>query len=421
MLSATDKHFDIILWGATGFTGKLVAEYLATNFGVGKELRWAIAGRNSKKLESVRQELTQITHRAASLPLLVGDSHDLDSLKAIAREAKVICSTVGPYFEYGVLLVQACIEEGADYCDLTGETPFIRRIIDSYEDQAIAAKRKIVHCCGFDSIPSDMGCWMIQEHAINHVGVPCEDVAFYAGKTKGGLSGGTVASMVGMIEQSVSDKSIRRILGNPYALNPKGTWRGTDGSDQQSVVWDSDLSCWTGPFIMAGINTRVVRRTNALLDRKYGDGFRYREVMTFPKGMKGRTRAETMRLGLGAFVAMVALGPTRSLLKKTLLPAPGEGPSREEREAGYFNISLIGKGTKSNGERFEVRGHVYGDKDPGYAGTARMLAEAAVCLALEHERLPDTFGILTPASAMGNPLLNRLRDSGMEFRIEQSS
>jgi len=421
MVNSTEKQFDIVLWGATGFTGQLVAEYLARNYGVGKDLRWAIAGRNASKLEDVRKGLESIEGRAASLPVLVGDSNDLGSLKSIAEQTKVICTTVGPYMEYGTLLVQACIEEGTDYCDLTGETPFIRRMIDAYEPQAVDGGCKIVHCCGFDSVPSDIGCWMVQDHSIQNEGAPCADVTFYAGKTRGGLSGGTVASMVGMIEKSVTDKSIRRTLGHPYALNPKGTWRGQDGSDQQNVRWDDDLQCWTGPFIMAGINTRVVRRTNALLGEQYGNDFSYREVMTFPKGWKGRARAEAMRVGLGAFVGMVALGPTRSLLKKTVLPAPGEGPTEEERESGYFNITFIGKGKKPNGESFEVKGHVYGDKDPGYAGTARMLAEAALCLALNRDDLPANYGILTPASAMGGVLLKRLRDAGMEFKVETLS
>ncbi len=418
MKPRSDKQFDVVLWGATGFTGQLVAEYFATNYGVGGQLRWAIAGRNSEKLEKLRKSLETIQPRAASLPILLGECGDLATCEKIASQTKVLCTTVGPYLDYGVPMVQACVEAGTDYCDLSGETPFIRRIIDEFELSAIQGQSKIVPSCGFDSIPSDLGCWMLQEYALEHYGAPCEDVTLYVGKTKGGMSGGTIASMIGLLQRSVTDRSIRRTLGHPYALNPEGTWRGEDGSDQANVRWDSDLGCWTGPFVMAGINTRIVRRTNALLEEKYGSKFSYREVTTYPKGFKSRVRAEIMRFGLGAFVGMVALKPTRTLLEKTILPAPGEGPSAKERNAGYFNFTLIGKGRSPNGESFEVKGSVYGDKDPGYAGTARMLGEAAISLALQRVELPKTYGILTPASAMGTVLLRRLQNAGMEFKVE---
>jgi short subunit dehydrogenase-like uncharacterized protein len=354
---------------------------------------------------------------AASLPVLLGDSFKLESLVEIARQTKVVCTTVGPYLDYGSDLVEACIKGGADYCDLTGETPFIRNMIDQFHEAATDEGRRIVHCCGFDSIPSDLGCMMVQNEARSRYGAPCTQVMLYVKKTRGGVSGGTIASMMGFIERARTDKNITRVLLNPYALNPEGTWQGSDGGDQQSVKWDEDIARWTGPFIMAGINTRVVRRSNWLRGLEYGEDFRYGEVSILPEGLSGRLQGELMRVGMGAFAGAVAFKPTRWFLKKTFLPAPGEGPNRAERESGFFNLGLIGKGTDAEGRPFRLKGSVVGDKDPGYAGTARMLSESALCLALEKDSLPERFGITTPAAAMGEALLRRLREAGMTFEV----
>ncbi|SVE15814.1 uncharacterized protein METZ01_LOCUS468668, partial [marine metagenome] len=202
-MQQSEREFDVVIWGATGFTGELVAEYLLANYGVGTEaLSWAIAGRNPTKLDGVKQRLTQRDAQAGELATIVADSRDLDSLKAMVRRTRVVCTTVGPYLAYGFELVQACIEEGADYCDLSGETPFIRRVIDRWQEQAQSAGRKIVHSCGFDSIPSDLGCLVVQEHAIETYGQPCNEVKYYLGKSRGGMSGGTIASMFGIVEQA---------------------------------------------------------------------------------------------------------------------------------------------------------------------------------------------------------------------------
>jgi short subunit dehydrogenase-like uncharacterized protein len=407
------REFDVVLWGATGFTGELVAEYLLAEYGVGGDLRWALAGRNQSKLEALKGRLVERDAQAAGLSMVAADSHDLASLKAMASRTKVVCTTVGPYLAYGLDLVEACIDEGAHYCDLTGETPFIRKIIDRWHDKAEAAGVKIVNSCGFDSIPSDLGCLVVQEHAIASHGQPLDCVKYYLGKTRGGMSGGTVASMLGIVEQA-SDPELRRVLLDAYALNPKGAARGPDKYDQQDVRWDEDINGWTGPFVMAGINTRIVRRSNALMDFRYGEQFRYNEVQSFPKGKKGKKMASRMRLGIGLFLGLAAIAPTRWLLKKTILPAPGDGPSREERENGCFYVTLVGKGSNAQGADVKVKGEVISDLDPGYAGTARMLAETAVCLAKD-ENLPDASGILTPSVAMGMPLVDRLRAKGMTF------
>ena len=417
-MNNNDKRYDVVVWGATGFTGRLVCEYLATHYSVGtKALRWAIAGRSESKLKALRNDLLLWDEGADSLPILLGESFDVESLTAIAEQTRVVCTTVGPYLDYGAALVEACIKGGADYCDLTGETPFIRKMVDKFHQSAADSGRRIVNCCGYDSIPSDLGCLMVQRAAKERYGASCREVKLYVKRSKGGVSGGTIASMLGFVERAATDKSITSVLGDPYALNPRGTWRGNDGSDQQSVEWDEDVNRWTGAFLMAGINTRIVRRSNWLLEMEYGEGFRYGEVSIVGRGFRGRAQGEMMRGAMGIFGALVAVSPTRWLLKKTVLPAPGEGPNREEREAGFFHFELRGKGTDTEGSPFVMTGQVKGDKDPGYAGTARMLSEAAVCLALDADTLPKRFGMLTPASSMGDVLIERLRAAGMTFSV----
>lgn len=404
------REFDVVLWGATGFTGELVAEYLTTFYGTdGSKLRWALAGRNPKKLEKLRESLTKLDAGASDLPIITGDSKDSASLEAMAARTTVVCTTVGPYAKYGGPLVAACVKEGAHYCDLTGETPFIRNMIDAHHEEAKAKKLRIVHCCGYDSIPSDLGCLMVQEEMKARHGVYCEEVKYYAGPSKGAFSGGTIDSMAHMMQEA-KKKEVRRVLGNPYALNPKDGVKGPDGSDQMGMRWDPDIKRYTAPFVMAGINTRVVRRANALMDYHYSENFRYSEVMSTPKGFKGWLMAFMVTAGFGTFGMLMAMGPTRKLLQKTVLPAPGQGPSKQAQEEGYFNTYLLGKA----GEH-RVYGLVRGEKDPGYGGTAIMLAESAICLAQDQSKLPEHFGVITPSVGIGQTLIERLRAAGMTF------
>jgi len=405
------------LWGASGFTGKLIAEYFLKEYGLNKSLRWAMAGRDKKKIERLRLELKYIDKDSVNIPILIGDSNNIDSLNTIVKQTNVICTTVGPYLNYGKLLVKACIDQKTDYCDITGEVPFIRDSIEAYHEIAKEKNIKIVHCCGYDSIPSDLGCLMVQDYSIQTQKTPCSKVVFYAGKTRGGFSGGTIASMINISEKSKFDKKMRKVLLDPYALNINEGWRGKDDLGQRNIQWDSNLDLWTGPFIMAMINTKVVRRTNELINLKYGKDFSYHEVMTFPSGIFNRLRAELFRLGLGFFGIALRIKFFRFFLKKFILPSPGKGPSRAERENGYFNITLLGKGRKEDGNTYKIKGFVYGDKDPGYAGTARMLGESAICLALNKKDLPKIYGILTPASGIGKILINKLIDKGMKFDV----
>lgn len=405
----SNREFDVIVYGATGFTGTLVAEYLQRQYGLNGELKWAIAGRSAGKLESVRAALGA---DATDLPLIVADSGDKNALADLVSRTRVVLTTVGPYALYGSELVAACVEAGTDYCDLAGEVQWIRRMIDTHHDRARETGARIVHCCGFDSIPMDMGVWFLQDAAVREHGQPCTDIALFVKATKGTASGGTIASMMNIVKEVRKDRSVARMMANPYALNPEGEREGPDERDQQKVLFDADAGCWTGPFIMAGVNTRVVRRSNALAGYPYGRDFRYREAVMTGRGASGWLKGTGMILGLGALMLGIAMGPTRKLLQKFMLPKPGEGPDREMQETGFFNLVQVGKLPDGS----VMRTRITGDQDPGYGSTSKMLAESAVCLA--KDELDASGGVLTPAVAMGGHLLTRLRDNaGLTFDV----
>ncbi|HIG61416.1 MAG TPA: saccharopine dehydrogenase [Gammaproteobacteria bacterium] len=410
-MEGSDRDFDVIVWGATGFTGRLVAEYLALTYGVGRELRWAIAGRSADKLASIASMARE--SQAEELPQLLADINDPDSIDQLVQKTRVICTTVGPYALYGSVMVEACVKHGTHCCDLTGETPWMRKMIDQYQTAAEASGAKIVHTCGFDSIPSDIGVYFLQQCMREKYSVQAAEIKYRVVSSAGGVSGGTVASMMNMMDEAKTDKSIFETLQDPYALNPLNQPRGPDGNDQMGTVYDHDFRQWTGPFMMAGINTRVVRRSNALLNYSYGREFRYSEAILTGSGPGGYIRALLVALGTGLMGLLAALGPTRALLKK-MLPAPGEGPSEQARNTGHFNIELLGKHALDESKNIRIR--VTGDKDPGYGATSKMLAESAVCLAMDS--LTEGGGFLTPASAMGDQLVKRLQQkAGMGFHM----
>ncbi|WP_053233391.1 saccharopine dehydrogenase family protein [Sandaracinus amylolyticus] len=410
------REHDIVLFGATGFTGALVAEHLARHHG-DTDVRIALAGRDRAKLERVRASLRDVHPKAGDWPILVADANDEAALSNVASRAEVVCTTVGPYAKYGEKLVAACVRHGTDYCDLTGEVQFIRRMIERHHDEAVRTGARIVHCCGFDSIPSDLGTLMLQDAMRAQHGGHLDEVRFFAGESRGAPSGGTIASMLNILDEVARDRSVLRIVGDPYALVPREA-RGRDGSDQRGVRFDRELGMWTGPFVMAAINTRVVRRSNYLLDFAYGRDFRYSEAMSTGRGAKGAIFASAMTAGLGAFVAAASVKPIRRVLENRVLPKPGEGPDREARERGYFVVRLIGRGRAADGREVTLRGRVEGKADPGYGETAKMLSEAALCLALDGAQLDAPGGIRTPASTMGMRLVERLRRAGMVFRVE---
>jgi len=423
------RPHDIVLFGATGFTGKLVAEYLAAHAPEG--LRWALAGRNHDKLAKVREEIARASPGAASLPILVADGQDEASVGALAKSARVVCTTVGPYMKYGRTLVAACAENGTHYCDLTGEVPFIRDAIDRHHDRARETGAKIVPTCGFDSIPSDLGVLMMVERA-RSLGKKLARVRFFAGESRGGVSGGTIASMISLMDAAREDKGIRRLLADPYALDPaprehrgpsgdhrepvpRAIQHAADGPDQLGVRWEADLGMWTGPFVMAAVNTRVVRRSNALTGGSYGPSFAYSEAMSFGKGPKGLARATAMSAGLVGFIGSMQAAPLRSALQRFVLPSPGDGPSKEQRDNGFFVVRLLADTDGEDGAKVRLTGRVEGKADPGYGETAKMLSEAAMCLALDGDRIAPGGGVLTPATAMGMRLVERLRAAGMVF------
>lgn len=410
-MESSDRDFDVIVWGATGFTGRLVAEYLALTYGVGRQLRWAIAGRSADKLASIASMVSE--SQTEELPQLLADINDPDSIDQLVQKTRVICTTVGPYALYGSVMVEACVKHGTHCCDLTGETPWMRKMIDQHQTAAESSGAKIVHTCGFDSIPSDIGVYFLQQCMREKYLAQAAEIKYRVVSSAGGVSGGTVASMMNMMDEAKTDKSIFETLQDPYALNPLNQPRGPDGNDQMGTVYDHDFRQWTGPFMMAGINTRVVRRSNALLNYSYGREFRYSEAILTGSGPGGYIRALLVALGTGLMGLLAALGPTRALLKK-MLPAPGEGPSEQARNMGHFNIELLGKHALD--ESKNIRISVTGDKDPGYGATSKMLAESAVCLAMDS--LTEGGGFLTPASAMGDQLVKRLQQkAGMGFHI----
>lgn len=397
------RDYDIIVWGATGFTGKLVTRYMETNYSQGN-LKWAVAGRNKSKLNSLGLSEENI---------LIANSDDQDSIDQLVQKGRVILTAVGPYARYGSGLVQACAKYGTHYCDLTGEVYWMRKMIEEYETVAKNSGAKIVHTCGFDSIPSDLGTYFLQKSMMERCGVPANHVKYRSVAFKGGFSGGTADSMIAMMENAENDPQVLEIGKDPYALNFVG--RGPDSNDVDTAFFDEDFDAWIAPFIMAQINTRVVRRTNELLEFKYGKDFRYDEGMLISKGSGGFIGANIAAIGMKASNGLSGFKPTRQLLQK-FLPKPGEGPSEETIQTGFFTIELIAKHPYESEKN--LKAIVTGDQDPGYGSTAKMLAESA--LALAQDELPVEGGFWTPASAMGDALLKRLPlNAGVNFTIEE--
>ncbi|MBL8677880.1 MAG: saccharopine dehydrogenase NADP-binding domain-containing protein [Myxococcales bacterium] len=406
MTEATHQRaFDLVLFGATGFTGRLVAEYLAERCREGLSLRWAMAGRDRAKLQAVQSSIN------TDVPILVGDAMDEGSMRLLAEQTRLVLTTVGPYAKYGSALVAACAAQGTDYCDLTGEVHWMRAMIDAHHETARRTGARIVHTCGYDSIPSDLGTLALFDHVERTHGKKLERITHYAGESRGGISGGTIASMLALMEISSRDRSLRKLLANPYALNPEPLPEGPDGPDPMGVRYDDGLGMWTGPFVMAAVNSRVVRRSNALLDFRYGKQFRYTELSSTGRGTTGLARASALTAGLGSFMVLLQNTRARSLLAKRVLPKPGEGPSRATIEQGFFTSRFVG-----HGDGITAKLTIRGKRDPGYGATARMISESALCLL--QDDLPKQGGVLTPASAMGMALVPRLEKAGIRFEYE---
>ena len=402
---AAERDLDLVVYGATGFVGKLTAEYLAEHAPDG--VRIALAGRSQEKLERVAREL------GVDWPLITADSQDAGALRAMAESAKVVATTVGPYAKYGTGVVEACVAAGTHYADLTGEPLWMRKTIERFHAPAEQSGARIVHTCGFDSIPSDLGVLVLREEA----GEELEDTTLLVRGLKGSPSGGTLDSMKTSLDEVRADPQKGKAVRDPYSLSPDRPAEPDLGrqSDVRGPEFDEDLDTWLAPFVMADLNARVVRRSNALQDWRYGRRFRYREATAMGDGATGRVKATALSAGLGAFVAGMSFGPSRKVLDR-VLPSPGEGPSEEAREKGFFRFEIHAR--TASGARWVCR--VAAKGDPGYKATALMLGEAGLCLALDEERLPARAGVLTPATAMGMPLVERLRAAGMTIEASRS-
>lgn len=416
-------QYDIVLFGATSFVGKLVARYFCEEVAprernldpAQKGLSWAMAGRSLSKLEDTKKNLGP---GAQEVPLLTVDAGDYAALEAMCRQAKVIISTVGPYALYGTKLIEACVSTGTDYCDLSGEVLWLREIIERYQEQAQKSGARIVNCCGFDSVPSDLGVYFLQGEAFKQFGQYASTVEMRVRRIKGGFSGGTVASMVDVAKRTVENPKLRRFLADPHHLcvDASGQQSGSkvDQGEPQRAALDPHLEAWSAPFIMAGINTRIVHRSNYLQQHLYGADFRYNEAMLTGKGFSGQLRARALTAALGAIMLGVALGPTRWVLQTFVLPSPGQGPSETALREGRYELWFRGE---VDADRV-VLATVSGEEDPGYLSTSKMLGEAGMGLLRDcsPEEVPG--GFWTPATALGERYIERLRDfAGLSFGL----
>ena len=407
-MPSTREH-DVVVYGATGFVGKLTALYLAE--AAPPDAKIAIAGRSQEKLERTRAELPAA---AAEWPVIVADSSDREAVGKLAASTKAVATTVGPYYRYGFPLVEACAEHGTHYADLTGETLFMRRTIDEYNDRAQGSGARIVHTCGFDSIPSDIGVMSLHRHAEETGAGDLTDTTLVVRKMRGGVSGGTIDSLRGQLDAARADKSLRRVMVDPYALSPDRSAEPDLGDERDPMrpSHDPELGGWLAPFVMGTVNTRVVRRSNALQGHAYGREMRYRELMLTGGLPAGPIVAASVSGGIAALVAGLSIKPTRKLLDR-ILPDPGEGPNEAAREKGFFKIDV--HTTTSSGVHLVCKIDAPGD--PGYKATAVMLGESALALALDEDQLPDAAGILTPSTGIGPRLAERLGAAGHSYTV----
>ena len=387
----SEREFDVVVFGASGYTGKLVAEYIQSEYGENGSVKWAIAGRNREKLEGIREELGL----SADLSILEVDSNDQDSLNAMTSSTKCVLTTVGPYQLYGSNLVESCAKNGTDYVDLTGEPGWMYEMINAHKETAEASGARIVFSCGFDSIPFDLGVYFVQQAAKDKFGKPAQHVRGRVKAMNGEFSGGTIASLGATMATLKKKPELIKVLANPFSLTEG--FEGPAQLDDSKVLLDEKLNMWVAPFVMAPINTKNIHRSNALLDHQYGEDFCYDEMMIAGEGEEGKQIAD----------AMTSANP----MGGDNIPQPGEGPSKESREKGNYDVLFF---ADLGEESIEAR--VTGDMDPGYGSTSKMITESAICLIQDCSDLPG--GIYTPAPAMGDKLIHRLvKKAGLTFDI----
>jgi short subunit dehydrogenase-like uncharacterized protein len=402
------RNLDLIVFGATGFTGRLVVEHLLSRYGVGGEVAWAMAGRSLTKMHEVRRHIGADD----ALPLLEADASDAASLGALVSQARAIVTTVGPYQQHGQALVTACAHAGTDYLDLCGEPLWMAQMIPHLQTPARASGARIVFSCGFDSIPFDLGVVFLQDEALRRFAAPLRQVHARVRVMKGGFSGGTMASALATIEQLGREPELTQTLADPFALTPG--FRGPAQPAGEAAEYDPVARAWTAPFIMAPINTKNVHRTNALRGHPWGRDFIYDERMLCGDGAAGQGRARAMARNARMQTALLRFAPARALLRRFVLPKPGEGPSAHERDTGCYEVLFSGEA--SDGRRLQAL--VRGDRDPGYGSTSKMIAEAALCLLDEVGPELAPGGVWTPGAAMGLALVRRLQArAGLQFSI----
>jgi short subunit dehydrogenase-like uncharacterized protein len=407
----TSPKFDVVIFGATSFVGQILTRYMLAQFAVEGELKWAIAGRSQSKLNELKLSLGTA---GETLDVLVADAADEGSLRSLCAATRVVASTVGPYALYGEPLVKTCVALGTDYCDLTGEVQWIAKMLERYEDEAKITGARIVNSCGFDSVPSDLGVYFLQQHTKQKFSQTCSSIKMRVKKMKGAASGGTVASMTNIFKEVASNPALRKVLANPYAICPSDHGNTVRQDNMNRPQYDNDFNSWVAPFVMAVINTRIVHRSNALVEDGYSQHFDYNEAMLTGKGLMGSSIAAGVGFGLGGFAMAAVIPPTRWAMEKFILPKPGEGPSLEAQEKGFYDLRFYGK--TDDGQ--EIRCKVTGDQDPGYGSTAKMLGQAAACLAQDINKDQVQGGFWTPASIFGAHLITRLENhAGLTFEL----
>ena len=409
------KLHDLIVFGATGFTGRLVAEYLHTTYGAtskgvtGAKVSWAMAGRSLEKLKDVRHKLGA----GDEVALIVADASSAAALKSLVAQTKVVITTVGPYQHYGEPLARACAEAGTDYVDLCGEPLWMAQMIPLLQTPAKTSGARIVFSCGFDSIPFDLGVMFLQAEAQARLGVPLQRVGGRVRVMKGGFSGGTAASLIGTLEQIGRNRALAKTMADPFALTPG--FKGPAQPESESAQYDDSAKAWSGPFVMAAINTKNVHRTNALRGHPWGTDFVYDERMLTGSGAIGEQRAKALARTTRFQNLLLGFGPTRELIRRFGLPKPGQGPSQHARETGRYEVLFSGE--TASGQSLSAV--VKGDRDPGYGSTCKLIAESALCLAQDVDRNMTKGGVWTPGAAMGLTLVRRLQTrAGLTFAIE---
>ena len=405
------RDFDLVLFGASGFAAGKMAEVLHAWRSGGGALRWALAGRDPARLAAVRDALGA----GEALPLLWADARDAAALARLAARTRAILSTVGPYQLHGEPLVTACAHAGTDYVDLCGEPLWMARMIRQLQAPAQSSGARIVFSCGFDSIPFDLGVVFLQHAARERLGAPLAEVHATVRAMKGGFSGGTAASLLATMEAVARDPALARTLDDPFALTPG--FRGPPQPDGDAAAWDELVGCWSGPFVMAPINTKNVHRSNALRGHPWGRDFRYVERMGTGAGAAGRAGALALARASRWQRRLLAVAPTRALIRRWLLPRPGQGPDRAARESGRYEIALAGRGADGAVLRASVRG----ERDPGYGSTSRLVAHSALALLHEVDRAMTPGGVWTPGAAFGLRLVERLQaHAGLRFEVDEA-